>query len=77
MNLQLEWIIFLIIFLPLSIVLILWLSSHRDKKDDIQLKREKVWECEICYGVYTTDSKEEISKCPFCGSYNKKEAVSF
>ncbi len=77
MSLKLEWIIFLFLFLPLSVILSLWFFSYRDKKSINQLSKDKIWECEMCYGVYKTDGKDDISNCPFCGSYNKRETISF
>ncbi|MDP8216312.1 MAG: hypothetical protein P9L98_03205 [Candidatus Kaelpia imicola] len=77
MSLKLEWIIFLFLFLPLSAIILLWLFSCQERKGESQLRRDKIWECEICYGVYRADGRDEISKCPLCGSYNKRGPASF
>ncbi|MDP8252834.1 MAG: hypothetical protein P9X27_00320 [Candidatus Kaelpia aquatica] len=77
MSLQLEWIIFSFLFLPLAVIILLWLLSYREKKSRSQFRKDNILECEICYGVYKADSKDEISKCPFCGSYNKREPDTF
>jgi rubrerythrin len=76
-TLKLEWILFFFLLLPLSVIIALWVSSGKARHEDRQADKAKVLECEICCGVYRVDNREEISKCPLCGSYNKIDKASF
>jgi len=70
MALDLSLIMGLFLGVPLGGVIVYWLFSSRGGEKHIK-KEGKIWECEFCAGVYSTDGEEDISKCPFCGSYNK------
>jgi hypothetical protein len=76
-TLKLEWILFFFLLLPLSVIIVLWISSGKARTEDRRADKERVLECEICRGVYRVDNREEISKCPLCGSYNKNDKASF
>jgi hypothetical protein len=56
--------------IPITVIILLWLFK---KEPVLSLSEDEVWECEICLGVYSAPRGEEITKCPFCGSYNKKQ----
>lgn len=34
---------------------------------------EFAWECSICFHDYIDSLHDDISVCPLCGSYNKRE----
>ena len=70
MALDLNLIMGLFLGIPLGGVITYWLFSPGGREKYIT-KEEKIWECEFCASVYSTDAEEDISKCPFCGSYNK------
>jgi rubrerythrin len=36
-------------------------------------KFEHIWKCSVCFNDYVDSKHEDISVCPVCGSYNKKE----
>ena len=56
--------------IPITVIILFWLL---EKEQVLSESQTEIWECEICLGVYTTPPGEAISKCPFCGSYNKKQ----
>lgn len=56
--------------IPITAIILFWLLK---KEQVLSVSQREIWECEICLGVYTTSQGETISKCPFCGSYNKKQ----
>ena len=37
------------------------------------LKEYKLWHCTICAFVYSSIFDQDMTVCPRCGSYNKKE----
>jgi hypothetical protein len=64
------------IYLFLSVVgiLFVWLFSDRDKKPrQYSSDKKSVWQCEICVFTYIDSQHDIISRCPQCGSYNKRK----
>jgi len=54
-------------------VLFAWIFLDRNKfkrytSDDIYM-----WQCHVCMHTYIDSVHKEISVCPMCGSYNKRE----
>ena len=43
------------------------------KKKKMLAGEVKFWQCSICAFVYSSVFDENITVCPQCGSYNKKE----
>ena len=74
MTLGLNLIMGLFLGIPLGVVITYWLFSSRGY-ETYRKKEGKIWECEFCASVYLTDAEDNISKCPFCGNYNKKEGL--
>jgi len=62
----------LYIFIFLNAVLIIWLSSKKQKDKDLTLDPKFIWFCSICSYTYINTKEEAISVCPRCGNYNKK-----
>jgi len=52
----------------------LWIFSGRGPRLNIR-KRERVhfWKCAICLHDYIDSKNDELSVCPLCGSYNRRE----
>jgi len=63
--------LYLILFL--SLLLIGWFLSGRQKDKDLSLDPRSIWFCSVCTYTYITTREEAISVCPRCASYNKKE----
>ena len=34
---------------------------------------ELIWKCSVCFHNYVDSLHDDISVCPLCGSYNKRE----
>jgi hypothetical protein len=71
-HLNFSLTIALFLGIPLLTYMFLWLFQTRKEMWSTKFRKEFIWECEICLNVYSTAEDEEISKCPFCGSYNKR-----
>jgi len=56
-------------------ILVIWaiLGYRRFKVIGEQEHSDHVWECSICFHAYIDSRHEDISVCPLCGSYNKRE----
>jgi len=74
MTLGLNLIMGLFLGIPLGGMITYWLFSPGGCEKYIT-KEGEIWECEFCASVYSTDVEEDISKCPFCGSYNKNREL--
>lgn len=64
------------IYLFLSVIglLFLWIFFDREKKPRQYTSDKKaVWQCEVCTFTYVDSQHDVISKCPQCGSYNKRK----
>lgn len=61
------------IFITVIGVLLLWMFFGRDKKIPQYTSEKKyMWQCSICTHAYVDSRREVISKCPQCGSFNKR-----
>jgi len=63
--------LFIIFFI--SLLLIIWLLSKKQKDKDLSLDSRFIWFCSVCTYTYINTKEDAISVCPRCGSYNKKE----
>jgi len=62
--------LFIIFFI--SLILIIWLLSKKQKDKDLSLDDRFIWFCSVCTYTYINTKENTISVCPRCGSYNKK-----
>jgi len=54
--------------------LIIWLISNYTRKDKTTATKENsIWQCAVCTHIYVLDEGQDISRCPNCKSYNKRE----
>ena len=66
--------IFLYVMSALAIIFVLWISLEKKTTLPKYVREEAdVWECSICAYTYVDSTHQEISQCPQCKSYNKKE----
>lgn len=56
----------------LSLILIIWVFSRRQKDKDLTLDPKFIWFCSVCAYTYINTKEESISICPRCSSYNKR-----
>lgn len=64
----------LFIICIISLILITWLLSKKQKDKELSLDSRFIWFCSVCTHTYINTKEDVISVCPRCGSYNKKEA---
>jgi len=74
--LKIEFSAAIALYLILTTCLVLVALVFENKKEPKQFSSEKnfLWQCSICTYVYVDSRHANISQCPRCGSYNKKEA---
>lgn len=66
--------IFLYTMSTLLAIFVLWIFFEKKAVLPKFLREEAdVWECSICAYTYVDSTHHEISQCPQCKSYNKKE----
>jgi rubrerythrin len=72
-NLSTMLLIYLSVIL--SSFIAFWVYSEYKQKDkSVKIESERYfWSCSICGYTYVDSKHKEISICPRCGSYNKKE----
>ena len=69
-------LIFLYILFSVIAIFIIWtILGYRRFKDvsSDHSQIEHVWKCSICYHIYIDSLHDDISVCPQCGSYNKRQ----
>ncbi len=73
--LKIEFSTAIALYLILTTCLVLLVLVFENKKEPKQFSSEKnfLWQCSICTYVYIDSRHVNISQCPRCGSYNKKE----
>ena len=73
-RLTVSALIFIYTLLSVFAVLVLWVASNYLKGRPIADKDVNfIWKCAVCLNTYVDSKHEDISVCPQCGSYNKKE----
>ncbi len=73
-KLDISSLIFFHILFTVITVLIIWLLSALGNTKRFTPKDvEFIWKCALCANVYVDSKHEEMSICPLCGSYNKRE----
>ena len=62
-----------VVFLSGAVFLMWFLNESKNKSDSFEIESENVfWQCQICAYTYVDSHSKDISICPRCGSYNKK-----
>ncbi|MFH0732246.1 MAG: hypothetical protein V2A72_04925 [Candidatus Omnitrophota bacterium] len=75
-RLELSTAVAIYTFVTVIGIFLLWIFIGREKKVSQYTSQKKdVWQCSICTFTYVDTKHEVISKCPQCGSFNKKEAT--
>lgn len=64
----------LYLILTTCLVLILWAVFEKKKiLDSLFSEKTFFWQCNICTYVYVDSKHINLSQCPRCSSFNKKE----
>lgn len=62
-------------FITVVGVLLLWVFFGMEKKSKKYTSFKKnIWQCRVCMYNYIDSKHDVISKCPQCGSFNKRPA---
>ncbi len=64
------------LYLCLTVItlLLLWLFLDRETKPrQYASEKKSIWQCEVCTFTYIDNQHDIISKCPQCGSFNKRK----
>jgi hypothetical protein len=73
-KLELNILIFLYIFLFVIGIFLVWMFfGYKGIKRPARSEMDYIWKCSVCLDDYIHSKYEDISICPVCGSYNKKE----
>jgi rRNA maturation endonuclease Nob1 len=73
-RLDITTFIFLYIAISLIGIFIIWLLvGYSSIKRPSSKENKFVWKCSVCFNDYIDSLHEDISVCPLCGSYNKRE----
>lgn len=74
-KLTINQAIFIYTLSSVVVTLIIWIiSNYRVKKEPPDQGVHNIWKCSVCFNTYIDSKHEEISNCPQCGSYNKRES---
>jgi len=66
--------VFFYILLSVVVLFILWvLFGHRNIENTQPREMDSIWKCSVCFNNYVDSRHSDISICPLCGSYNKRE----
>jgi len=72
-KLDVSLIVFIYLFASVVVVLGIWLfMGYRTKIVSFKKEEDYLWRCGICLHTYLDSKDEFLSKCPQCGSYNKR-----
>lgn len=76
-KLDIGTLILVYILFSVIIILISWLFfSYKKSRRPLVKDVDYIWKCSVCLNTYIDSRHEDISICPMCGSYNKKEGVN-
>ena len=73
-RLSISALIFFYTIFSVIIILIIWIASGYSGMRRVPPKDiDCIWKCSVCFNDYVDSKHEDISVCPLCGSYNKKD----
>lgn len=73
-KLTITGLVFCYVFVSVIIILVVWIiSGYRSTKRLMPKDIDCIWKCSVCLNTYVDSKHEDISVCPLCGSYNKRE----
>ena len=73
-KINISLLIFFYIAFSAVVILLVWITAGYREKKDFSLKDvEYIWKCKVCSNIYINSRHEDMSECPLCGSYNKRD----
>ncbi len=75
-RLTISGLIFFYTLFSAVIILIIWIIfGYKEMKKFSRKDITYIWKCSVCSHSYVDSGFEDLSVCPLCGSYNKREVV--
>ncbi len=72
-KLDISVAIFLYLFFTAIVLLVLWCFFDLGTKlKTFSSDEEYIWHCAICAFTYVDSTRDDISKCPRCASFNQR-----
>ena len=63
----------LYVFLSVFGLLVIWLGFERSGTvKRISFAERHLWHCEVCVTPYVDSRSDDLSRCPHCGSLNRR-----
>ena len=62
----------LYIFLSVLGILLVWIFFERSELKKFSFAERHLWHCDVCVMPYVDSRSDQISRCPHCGSLNKR-----
>lgn len=73
-KLDISTVIFFYTLFSGIVILILWIvSGYKGIKKASPKYADYLWKCTVCANTYIDSKHVDVSACPLCGSYNKRE----
>ena len=73
-RLSISALIFFYTIFSVIIILVIWIVfGYKGMRRVAPKDVDYIWKCSVCYNTYIDSKHEDISVCPLCGSYNKRE----
>jgi hypothetical protein len=73
-QLDMSTAVALYLLLTVVSILILWLFLDRESRPKQYASGKKsIWQCDVCFFSYVDSQHDVISRCPRCGSFNKRK----
>ena len=75
-RIDITTLVFFYILFSVVAILVIWaILGYRRMRSVFgsASNAEFVWKCSICFHDYRDSLHDDISVCPLCGSYNKRE----
>jgi len=73
-KLDITSFIFVYTFFSVILVFIIWIIfGYRAMKKVAPKYTEYLWKCSVCAHTYVDSKHIDMSACPLCGSYNRRD----
>ena len=73
-RLDISSLIFFYTLFSVILILGVWtVFAYKARKKLPPRDVDYIWKCSVCSHIYVYSKHEDMSACPLCGSYNKRE----
>lgn len=73
-KLDITTFVFLYIACSAIAIFVIWIVfGYREMKKATPKYTEYLWKCSVCAHTYIDSKHVDMSACPLCGSYNRRE----